>query len=139
MRYGRASDGIIDGAALFEDSAEGRELAVETGFPIALGETGGIGWLWDGKTLSPPPPLDPHPVPDAVTPAQAKTALYNAGLYDRAEAAVGNSQYALIRIWWNSAQEWKRSDPYIYAIAVELGLDDDAVDDLFRAAGRVAR
>ncbi|SMD09980.1 hypothetical protein SAMN06297251_12718 [Fulvimarina manganoxydans] len=72
-----------------------------------------------------------------VSAVQAKTALYNAGLYDQVEAVLGGSEYAMVRIWWSSAQSWRRDHPYIAGMAVELDLTDEDVDALFEAAAGV--
>jgi hypothetical protein len=84
-----------------------------------------------------PPEPPPPPIPMEVSAVQAKTALFAAGLYDAVETALGGSPYALIRIWWDSAQVWRRDNPYISALATELGLSDDQVDGLFVAAAAV--
>ncbi|WAJ29337.1 hypothetical protein [Antarcticirhabdus aurantiaca] len=86
------------------------------------------------------PPAVPGPsVPDEVSAAQAKTALYNAGIYDDVEAVLGAAPDGLVRIWWSSAQVWRRDHPYILAVATFLDppLDDDQVDALFMAAAAV--
>lgn len=64
---------------------------------------------------------------------QAKAALEAAGLLAQAEivvaAADGFSQLA-----WSEAAEFRRFSPTMLALAPALGLDDAALDDLFRAA-----
>lgn len=76
-------------------------------------------------------PVDTQPV--QVSPAQAKLALYNAGLLDQVEGLVSAAPTP-VRIFYESAGYWTRSNPYIAAIAAELGLTDQQVDDLFAAA-----
>lgn len=76
----------------------------------------------------------PPPVPQSITPAQAKATLYDAGLLDAAEALVAEHPYPLVRIYWNSALQFDRDNAYIAAIAYELSLDEN-LDDLFRVAG----
>lgn len=82
-------------------------------------------------TLEDAPPL---PVPQSITPAQAKAQLYEMGLLDDAEALVAAHPYAIVRIYWQSALQFDRNNAYIAALAYELGVDDQ-IDDLFRAAG----
>lgn len=68
-----------------------------------------------------------------VTPAQAKVALFNAGLLDRVDAALVGS-YRPIQIYWEAASSFERSHPYIQGIAALLGLSDAEVDTLFAQA-----
>lgn len=74
------------------------------------------------------------PIPTSITPAQAKATLYDLDLLDDAEALVEAHPYALVRIYWNSALQFDRSNAYINALAFELGLDDDDLDELFTTA-----
>lgn len=100
---------------------------------VATGST----LTWDGRTVkrewtlqdTPPPP-----VPQSITPAQAKAQLYELGLLEDAEALVASHPYALVRLYWNSALQFDRDNAYIAALAYELGVDEQ-LDDLFRAAG----
>ena len=86
----------------------------------------------------PPPPIpQAQPVPAEVSPAQAKTALYDAGLYSQVEAILAGTAYTPMRIWWDSALAWRLDNPYIHALAAELDLTDDQVEDLFRQAAKV--
>lgn len=82
-----------------------------------------------GEFVDPPPT-----VPVFVTKAQAKIALYNAGLLDEVEAIVAAHPYPPVRIWYEAANDWYRANPYVLAIGVELGLTTEQVDDLFIAA-----
>ena len=75
-----------------------------------------------------------QPIPQSITPAQAKATLYDAGLLDAAEALVAEHPYPLVRIYWQSALQFERDNAYIAALAYELGIDEQ-LDDLFRAAG----
>ncbi|PZR92231.1 MAG: hypothetical protein DI537_13665 [Stutzerimonas stutzeri] len=94
-------------------------------------------WLSDGGEIEPfVPPVDP--VPNTVTRAQALMALYRAGLLDAVESALGSHPYPPVRIWFQNALNWERGHVYLQAIGAELGLDDDQIDDLFRAAARLS-
>lgn len=77
---------------------------------------------------APPPPV-PEP-----TGAQCKIALYEAGLLDDVEDAIAAHPYRPVQLWYASANTWRRDNPYVQAIGVELGLTDEQIDDLFRAA-----
>lgn len=85
-------------------------------------------------TLADAPPPPPPPVPHQVTTAQCRLALYDAGLLDDVEAMIATHPYPPVRIWFAHAQNWERNNPYVAAMAIELGLTEAQVDDLFRAA-----
>jgi hypothetical protein len=87
--------------------------------------------LWDGAWSV--VPLPPPPVPDAVTPAQAKLALHAAGLLDAAEVAVATAGVEA-QIYWTSALTFERQHPLILSIGAALGLTEAQIDDLFRDA-----
>ncbi|SDF90262.1 hypothetical protein PUH89_04045 [Rhodobacter capsulatus] len=67
---------------------------------------------------------------------QARAALHLAGLLDAAEAAVVGAD-RITQLAWSDAQTFRRESPTIAALAVALGLDDLAVDDLFRQAATI--
>lgn len=64
---------------------------------------------------------------------QARAALHLAGLLEAAEAAVAQAD-PMTRLAWADAQEFRRTSPTIAALAGPLGLDDAALDQLFRTA-----
>jgi hypothetical protein len=105
--------------------------------PIPDGLEVSIGWLYDGETFSPPPPT-PQPVPETVTARQARLALLRAGLLDSVDAALAAlpdpQERRAAQIEWEYATEIRRDSPLIAALAPLLGLTDEQVDDLFRAA-----
>ena len=67
---------------------------------------------------------------------QAIAALYTAGKLDDAEAAVAAAG-GLTVIAWQNAQVFRRLSPMMNALAPALGLDDEALDDLFLAAALI--
>ena len=67
---------------------------------------------------------------------QAFAALYADGKLDAATAAV-EAAGGLAVLAWQNAQVFKRSSPMLAALAPALGLDDEALDDLFRAAALI--
>lgn len=101
---------------------------------------GGIGWRWDGVTLTPPPD-QPQVVPASVTMRQARLALLAAGLLDDVDAAIAAIpdpvQRKAAQIEWEYATEVRRESPMLAMLAPALGLDDAALDDLFRRAAEV--
>ena len=102
-------------------------------------DTGSIGWLWDGDTLTPPPPEPPEPpvVPSAVTMRQARLALLGAGLLDDIDAAINglpSPQKEAARIEWEYSQEVQRHNGFVSVLAPMLGLTEAQTDALFIAA-----
>lgn len=85
----------------------------------------------DGKLVLRPEQIHP------VTSAQAKHALYNAGLLDDVEALISGNDYRPMNIWFAGASNWTRDHAYVQAMALELGLSDEQVDELFKAAGKL--
>ena len=95
--------------------------------------TGSIGWLWDGETLT-PPPQEPAPVPAAVTMRQARLALLGAGLLSSIDAAIDalpSPQKEAARIEWEYSQEVQRHNGFVSALAPALGLTAEQTDALF--------
>lgn len=83
-----------------------------------------------------PPETGPEPVPSVVSRFQARAALLQAGLLEQAETAVAAGD-ALGQLAWVDAQEFRRQSPTVAAIADALGLTNDQLDDLFRAAALI--
>lgn len=73
------------------------------------------------------------PVPDPVTTRQAKLALFAAGMLDAADAALAQAGKAA-QIEWEYAVTFERSNPLIAQVGGALGLTEEQIDDLFRAA-----
>lgn len=95
--------------------------------------TGSIGWMWDGETLTPPPPA-PAAVPAAVTMRQARLALLGAGLLANIDAAIDalpSPQKEAARIEWEYSQEVQRHNGFVSLLAPALGLTDAQTDALF--------
>lgn len=100
---------------------------------------GTIGWLWDGKTLM-PPPQEPAPVPAAVTMRQARLALLGAGLLDDVDAAIAalpSPQKEAAKIEWEYSQEVQRHNGFVSVLAPSLGLTDEQTDALFVQAEKL--
>lgn len=77
--------------------------------------------------------LPPPPVPQAVTPRQARLALLAAGLLDDVNAAVAAAG-PQAQIDWDYALEIRRDNALIASMAGQLNLSSKQIDDLFRAA-----
>lgn len=74
-------------------------------------------------------------VPAKVTRRQARQALLIAGLLDDVQPAINAiadpMQRGLAQIEWDDAQEFERHRPLLIQLATALGLDDEALDNLF--------
>lgn len=112
-------------------AANAEYMAVEVD---AVADSEGV--LWQTWVLELRPAPEPEPVPEVVSRFQAKAALSQMGLLDDAEALV-LSQGALAALAWQDISEFRRDSPLVNEIAPQLGLDDQAVDDLFRLAATI--
>lgn len=96
------------------------------------------GWRWTDAGALDVVPIGLF-VPKEVSRFQAKAALAMAGKLAQADAAVAASNDPILQLAWAEATTFKRNSPGIAALAGGIGLDDAALDDLFRtAAGIVA-
>lgn len=110
------------------DGAEPPAGAIEV--PDAPGHAAQI---WDGEMFLALPPI----VPSQVSPAQAEIALYNYNngvLLGQVNTLIDTYPYEPVRIWWRKATYISRYHPYLEAVAIEMGLSDETVDELFSAA-----
>ncbi|TAD87684.1 MAG: hypothetical protein EAZ99_16615 [Alphaproteobacteria bacterium] len=91
-----------------------------------------LSWVDGALVIAASPKL---PVPDRVSPLAARLALRRAGLLGAVEAALAQpttpEEY---RIAWEYATELHRTDAMVHAVGTLIGLSEEAVDDLFRAA-----
>ena len=93
----------------------------------------------------PDPPPAPLPVPQIVSRFQARVAMLASpatadgygNLLEQIDAAVAASDNAFIRLAWAEAVEWNRASPTVNALASGLGMTDEQLDDLFRAAAGI--
>lgn len=72
----------------------------------------------------------PAPIPQSVTPRQARLALLAAGKLSAAQAAITAAGEAAVTEW-EYATEFRKDHPLVASIGAQLGLDLDA---LFRDA-----
>lgn len=97
---------------------------------------GGVGWLWDGSTLVPPPPM-PEPVPAQCTRRQGQLVLLSHGLLDDAEAAISAitdpNERRAAQIEYD-ADTWERSNAFLSALWGQLGGTPESLDEAFRTA-----
>ena len=76
-----------------------------------------------------------NPVPEQVTSAQAVVILAEIGLLDTVETII-KLYPRTVQIWFERANVWERNNPYVVGLGMELGLDDEQLDDLFRRAAK---
>ncbi|SMH29794.1 hypothetical protein [Azospirillum agricola] len=82
-------------------------------------------------------PAPPPPVPASVSAFQARAVLHRSGLLPAVEAAMTASDDAEARLAWEYAVEFVRAGPLLTAVAAQLGLTDEQIDDLFREAATI--
>ena len=91
----------------------------------------------DGVITFTPPPLKKTPVPQSISPRQARLALIRAGMYDIVEQALAGMEGAegqMAKVTWEYATEVKRDDPLLLQLTTSLGMSGEQVDQLFMAA-----
>lgn len=82
-----------------------------------------------------PPVVDQ--VPRVVTMRQARLALHSAGLLPQVEAAIDSlaePQRTAARIEWDYSSEVYKDKEFVQMLGGSLGLDSDAIDQLFITA-----
>jgi hypothetical protein len=94
---------------------------------------------WTGKkwALDDLPPLPP---PQVVTMRQARLALLQAGRLEAVNAAIlemPGIDGEAARVEWEYAQEIRRDNPLIAAVAKQMGMDEAALDALFKVAAEL--
>jgi hypothetical protein len=83
--------------------------------------------------------VPPPPVPQQVTPYQARVALLGAGLLDTVNALMAHEDTPpAAKLAWEYATYIERTSPFIQALAPALGLTEQQIDELFIAAYGIA-
>jgi len=75
-------------------------------------------------------------IPNAVTMRQARRAMFDAGIYEKVDAAIKQAGGTAL-IDWEYSNTFDRSNPMIESMAAQLNLTDKQVDELFIAASKV--
>lgn len=98
------------------------------------GTIGGIGWEYiDGQLIE--PESTPEPIPQSITPRQARLKLLEADLLDNLEGLITTNR--AWQIEWEYATEVKRDSPLIDAVASEAGLTVEQIDQMFIEASKL--
>lgn len=88
-------------------------------------------WRWsDGQIVAVPK------VPASVTPRQVRLLLLSQNLLSQVEAIIAASDEPT-KITWQYASEFRRDDPLLTALAQQLGLTSEQVDQFFIAASQL--
>jgi hypothetical protein len=139
MRYVTyAANGILDGCYLQSPPES------HVGRMIAISEDQAAAWVTfranearDGLELAPAaPPLAPM-VPQQVTMRQARLALLADGKLSSVDAAIDSldsPERETARIEWDYSSSVERSRPLVVLLGQALGIDEDALDQLFITA-----
>lgn len=90
----------------------------------------GRAWIDAGRQIPDPYVAPPPPIPQTVTPRQARLALLGAGLLEQVQSAVTAAGGAT-EITWEYATEINRSDALVVQIGASLNLTDAQIDALF--------
>lgn len=90
-------------------------------------------WLEEGNTPEPyvPPPSS---IPEQVPMWAVRTILQEQGLFDQAQALVTASTNNALKNIWEYGNFATRSSPTIIALAGQLGLTSEQLDQMFTAA-----
>lgn len=102
-------------------------------------EAAGPGWVWDGNTFTDPTlPSEPLPqsVPTSITPRQCRLILSQQGMLAAVEGIIAGMDEAT-RITWEYALEFRRDDPLLNQLGVNLGLTDEQIDQFFIEASKL--
>lgn len=104
---------------------------------------GGVGWVWDGVTLNPPPAPQPAPAPTSCTPAQGLIALYAIKQLTEQDILGAIAQIPdpvqryTATIGYQRATTWERGSATMQAMAQLLALTEEDLDALFTYAVEV--
>lgn len=75
-------------------------------------------------------------VPEKITPRQCRLILMQQGLLETVEQMIA-SQDRAVQVTWEYALEFRRDDPLLNQLAVNLKLTDEQIDQFFIAAAQL--
>lgn len=130
-----ARKAVIGTGAKVENVIEAGDGFTIPGKMIIAALNAQIGDVWTGSEFI-TPPAPPEPVPESVTPRQARLMLLQAGLLDTVETAIANGPRA-DQITWEFAVDVKRDYPMIANLAAVLNLSSAQIDEMFRQAAKL--
>lgn len=104
---------------------------VDQDFTGSVPDSDAAFWRWsDGQIVA------VEPVPASVTPRQVRLLLLSQNLLSQVEAIIAGSDEAT-KITWQYASEFRRADPLLEALAQQIGLTNEQVDQFFIAASKL--
>ncbi len=95
----------------------------------------GIGWRLENDVWVAPSPI--ITVPQEVTMRQARLALLDAGLLANVQPAINSlnePDKTKAQIEWDYSNALQRSNPFVTVLGTALGLNNEALDNLFITA-----
>lgn len=143
MKYSKTTGGFyepeIHGNNIPEDA---KELTLEqyesllrglvSGKEIVADENG------DPYLRDPLPSAPPSATPSAVSRFQARTALWQAGLYEAVENYMNDPSTPMpYKFAWQDAQTFERQSDTVAVLQNVLGLSNEQVDELFLQASKI--
>ena len=104
---------IIENGVI-ENTVEVETLDVIPGLVAAVGNEG-IGWLYDGESFSPPPPI-PVQIPQEITMRQARLVLLEHGLLTNVQTAINSlpePNKTKAQIEWDYSNALQRDNSFV--------------------------
>lgn len=89
---------------------------------------------WVIRTID--PSTLPPPVPYSITPKQVRLLLLQQNLLANVEAMIAQQDEAT-KITWQYDSEFRRNDPLLDQLAIELNLTEQQIDEFFIAASKL--
>lgn len=118
------------------DQVNAEAYAAREGATAIESATAGPGDTYDGNEFTRPAGV--VPVPRSVTRRQARQALRLANLLNTVQPAIDAIadplQRDLTQIEWDDSQMFERDRPILIALAQQMGLTSEQLDNLFRTA-----
>lgn len=138
MRMALIRDGVVENVI---EAAE--DFRGEDGARAVPAKDAGPGWTYDGERFS--PPQDSPAAPQVVTMFQAREALRRTPLSGggtlldtvNADVEAKREDEPTLALAWEYAASVHRNGAFVTALASRFGLDEVALDDLFRLAATI--
>jgi hypothetical protein len=141
MKYAIVISGIVDNVILWDgDVTRWQPAEGTTAVQLPDDSPVGPGYTYDGSAFH-AAGTAPGPVPETITPAQLYISLLRRHGIEPATldevvagviAQIPPDQATEANILWNRATEVRRDHPLIPVAGRALGLDSDAIDEVFR-------
>lgn len=121
---------IIEGGIVANICEADQSWVVENGGIVLADDSPvGIGWIHLGGSAFEEQPVAII-IPTSLTPRQIRLVLNASGLREQVEAAVAMASQD-IKDMWGFSLEYKRDDPVLAAMVVQIGITEAQLDVLF--------